>query len=98
VVKVNASESMRISPAPDTQGRPMPRATTAAWLVMPPRAVTMACGGMHAVNVFRAGFNAHQDDFLALGGARFGFVRVKHDRARGGAGDAGRPLASMSRV
>ena len=30
---------MRTSPAPDTQGRPMPRATTAAWLVMPPRAV-----------------------------------------------------------
>ncbi len=28
-------------PAPETQGRPMPRATTAAWLVMPPRAVRM---------------------------------------------------------
>ena len=29
------------SPAPATQGLPMPRATTAAWLVMPPRAVRM---------------------------------------------------------
>ena len=29
--------------APDTQGRPMPRATTAAWLVIPPRAVRMPC-------------------------------------------------------
>ncbi len=27
------------APAPATQGRPMPRATTAAWLVMPPRVV-----------------------------------------------------------
>src|SRR5207248_2156195 len=32
---------MRRSPAPETQGRPMPRATTAAWLVMPPRVVRM---------------------------------------------------------
>ena len=40
-VKVPAFSSIWISPAPETQGRPMPRATTAAWLVMPPRAVTM---------------------------------------------------------
>ena len=32
---------MRSVPAPHTHGRPMPRATTAAWLVMPPRAVRM---------------------------------------------------------
>ena len=30
----------------------MPRATTAAWLVMPPRAVKDALGRVHAVNVF----------------------------------------------
>ena len=30
-----------MSPAPQTQGLPMPRATTAAWLVMPPREVRM---------------------------------------------------------
>ena len=36
-----AASSMRRVPAPVTQGRPMPRATTAAWLVMPPRLVTM---------------------------------------------------------
>ena len=30
---------MRSAPAPVTQGRPMPRATTAAWLVVPPRMV-----------------------------------------------------------
>ena len=33
--------SIRTSPAPETQARPMPRATTAAWLVIPPRAVKM---------------------------------------------------------
>ena len=32
---------MRISPAPLTQHLPMPRATTAAWDVMPPRIVRM---------------------------------------------------------
>ena len=31
--------SILSAPAPQTQGLPMPRATTAAWLVMPPRAV-----------------------------------------------------------
>ena len=38
--KVRAFSLMWISPAPLTHGRPMPRATTAAWLVMPPRQVT----------------------------------------------------------
>ena len=37
---VRASTSMRIDSAPATQGLPMPRATTAAWLVMPPCAVS----------------------------------------------------------
>jgi hypothetical protein len=36
-LSVPALPSMRTSPAPATQGLPMPRATTAAWLVMPPR-------------------------------------------------------------
>ena len=40
-LSVPALPSMRTSPAPATQGLPMPRATTAAWLVMPPRAVTI---------------------------------------------------------
>ena len=41
--KVNLlfSSSMVISEQPDTQQVPMPRATTAAWLVMPPRTVKM---------------------------------------------------------
>ena len=36
-----SSTSMRSPRAPQTQARPMPRATVAAWLVKPPRAVTM---------------------------------------------------------
>ena len=40
-VSVPALASMRTSPAPATQGRPMPRATTAAWLVIPPVEVRM---------------------------------------------------------
>ena len=40
-VSVPARPSMRTSPAPATQGLPMPRATTAAWLVMPPVEVRM---------------------------------------------------------
>ena len=38
---MNFNRPLNIEPAPETHGRPMPRATTAAWLVMPPRAVTM---------------------------------------------------------
>ena len=33
--------SIDTAEAPETQGRPIPRATTAAWLVIPPRAVRM---------------------------------------------------------
>ena len=35
--------STSMSFAPTTHVLPMPRATTAAWLVMPPRAVSTAC-------------------------------------------------------
>ena len=37
--RILALTSTLSSPAPDTQGMPMPRATTAAWDVMPPRVV-----------------------------------------------------------
>ena len=40
-LSVPAAWSMRMPPAPETQGLPMPRATTAACEVMPPRAVRM---------------------------------------------------------
>ena len=44
ISKVLASSSILTSlslPQPETQQVPMPRATTAAWLVMPPRTVRM---------------------------------------------------------
>ena len=37
---VFAAKFTMISPAPETHGQPIPRATTAAWLVIPPRHVT----------------------------------------------------------
>ena len=37
------ASSMEISPQPDTQHSPIPRATTAAWLVIPPRTVRIPC-------------------------------------------------------
>ena len=42
LVRVSDSRSIAISSQPQTAGLPMPRATTAAWLVMPPRLVTTA--------------------------------------------------------
>ena len=40
VISARAAVSMRSSLAPTTQGRPRPRAITAAWLDMPPRTVS----------------------------------------------------------
>ena len=43
-----------------------------------------AFGGVHAVNVFRRGFDAHQNDLMAVGLQPGGFLRREHDLARGG--------------
>ena len=82
----------RSAPAPETQGLPMPRATTAAWLVMPPRAVRMPSRRMHAVDVLRAGLDADQDHLRALR------LRASRPRRRSNTispvaapGEAGRP-------
>ena len=40
-ISLRADSRSRARRRRETQGRPMPRATTAAWLVMPPRAVRM---------------------------------------------------------
>jgi len=50
-----AFSSTSISPAPATQHLPMPRVTTAAWLVMP-RVSQNSSGDFHAVDVFRSPF------------------------------------------
>ena len=51
----------RSAPQPATQHLPMPRATTAACDVMPPRAVRMPSRGVHAVDVLGRGLDAHED-------------------------------------
>ncbi len=70
---------------PQTQGLPMPRATTAAWLVMPPRLVRMPWAAYHAVDVVRGGFRADQQHLLPGLGQLLGVIGVKDDRAGGGA-------------
>ena len=42
-----------------------------------------AGGGVHAVNVFRAGFGAHQDDRVAVILQALGLVAVEDDLAGG---------------
>jgi hypothetical protein len=70
-----------MEPAPETQGLPMPRATTAAWEVMPPRVVEDALRRMHAVDVLRARLDAHQDDLVARLLGRFRILGIEHDLA-----------------
>ena len=56
-----------------------------------------AAGGVHAVDVLRAGLDPHQDHRLALGGAAFGLVGAEHDGAGGRAG-AGRQALGQQRA
>ena len=57
-----------------------------------------ALGGVHAVDVLGAGLDAHQDDRLALGGARPPPHRPRRRRRRRPRpGEAGRPFASSLR-
>ena len=73
----------------------MPRATTAAWLVMPPRVVRMPLRGVHAVDVLGAGLDAHQDDRLAAAGAAASASSAENTTLPEAApGEAGRPRAS----
>ena len=78
-----ASRSISIALQPVTAGLPKPRATTAAWLVMPPRAVRMPLALDHAVHVVRVGRFAHQDDRLSRLALLLGLVGGKNDPARG---------------
>ncbi len=64
----------------------MPRATTAAWLVMPPRVVRMPTAACMPWMSSGAGFDAHQDDLVALGSAVLGFIGREDDLAGGRTG------------
>ncbi len=94
---VPVRSSTRISPAPVTQGLPRPRATTAAWLVRPPRAVRMpvaACipwisSGLVSTRTRMTFFPSP-----ASRSASFGEKVISPQAAPG---DAGRPLAMTQR-
>ena len=91
---VNCLPSILTASAPTTAGVPQPRATTAAWLTRPPRAVRMPWRHHHAVDVFRAGLAAHEDDVLAaLVAASAASSAVKYTLPTAAPGDAARPLA-----
>src|SRR5271157_5975300 len=59
-----AFSSTSISPAPATQHLPIPRVTTAAWLVMPPRGQN-ARSDFHAANIFGRCLAPNQDQLRA---------------------------------
>ena len=92
IVTVVTALSMWTSAEPTTAGMPHPRATTAAWLTMPPRVVRMPLRHLHAENVVRRRLGTHEDHRLVgLGGAdrRIG---GEHDASRRRAGGRGQPL------
>ena len=61
----------------------MPRATTAAWLVMPPRVVMMPTAACNALHVFRRGLDARQDHGVALRFHVHRLVGIEHELAGG---------------
>ena len=67
----------------------MPRATTAACEVLPPRLVRMPCDGEEAVDVLGLGLLAHEDDLRALLAEDLGAVGVEDRLAARGAGRGG---------
>ena len=87
-----ASSSIAISVQPETQHSPMPRATTAAWLVMPPRTVRMPSAAfmpsMSSGEVSRRTSTTFSPrSFQALASAA-----VKTILPHAAPGEAGRPL------
>ena len=93
-----ATASMLSDPAPDTHGRPMPRATTAACDVMPPRAVKMplaAC--MPWMSSGEVSVRTRMTDWPSS--ARFSAVSLSNTAIPDAApGDAGRPFKITSRL
>ena len=83
--------SMCSSPAPHTHGRPMPRATTAAWLVMPPRLVRMpaaACMPWMSSGLVSSRTRITVSPSWALASASSAVITILPEHAPG---EAGRP-------
>ena len=91
------ASSMWSAPAPDTQGRPMPRATTAAWLVIPPRLVRMPCAA--CIPWMSSGLVSVRARMTLSPSAakRSASSDVNTTAPDAAPGEAGRPLASTSR-
>ena len=74
--------SIRTPEAPTTQGRPRPRAITAAWLVMPPRSVRTPDGGVHPAHVLGRRLAPDEDAGLAARSRRLRRRRRRRPAAR----------------
>ena len=97
LVSVRSTGSRRSSPAPTTQGSPMPRAITAAWLVMPPRMVrTPRAACMPRMS---SGLVSSRTRIVAssLAAAAWASSAVKTIRPVAAPGLAARPVANTSR-
>ena len=93
-----ALTSIWSSPAPETQGRPMPRATTAAWLVMPPRQVTIpraACMPWMSSGEVSSRTRITASPSSAMRSASLAWNTILPVAAPG---EAGRPAAITSRI
>jgi len=86
--------------APTMHGRPIPRATRAAWLAVPPVSREDAFRLHHAVHVVRVRLDTDQDHSLALLAPLLGSVGVEYGLAGGGArggGHAARERLNLGR-
>ena len=87
-----------MEPAPTMQGRPMPRATTAAWLTLAADRGENALGHVHAVNVVRRGFLADQNHRASSPTSPRRRRRVNATRPTAAPGEAAMPVASFVSV
>ena len=93
MVAVLASSSTRSAPQPATQQVPMPRATTAAWEVMPPRAVRMPCAcAMPSISSGEVSRRT-RTTFLPVLAAAVASSAVKYTMPQAAPGEAARPMA-----
>ena len=92
-VNVRAAMSILMPSAPHTAGMPSPRATTAAWELVPPARGQDALGRDHAVVVVRRGLAADQDHPLARAARSSASSAVNTTRPVAAPGEAFRPCA-----
>ncbi len=92
-MKTPASSKTDILLHPTMQHLPMPRATTAAWLVMPPLAVRMPCALAMPATSSGEVSDLMSITFSPLSFARIAFLELNTALPVAAPGDAGRPFA-----